>query len=332
MGVGPCVGSRKIWFEGLSPAAIETDSKELAAVIHRPLVLIVDQFEELFTLAESDVAIRFSELIATAIRSAETGFRVVATLRADYYDKPLSMPALAGVFTDSVVSVKPMTPIEIERAVVKPATAAGVTVESALLAQLVADMGDEPGALPLLHFTLFELFERTSNGLTLEDYQSRGGINGALTGDADAVLSEFDPEGRDLAKQLMMRMVQKGRALSTSRPVPVRDLLDLGVDRIALQGVLEAFGVRSLIAFDRDASGAAVVEMAHEYLISEWRQLETWIGEHSEDPDRLYALDMAAVEWIEADKSEDYLLRGGRLDQCEVWAGATSLMLTSIET
>jgi len=310
----------------------ESDASALLPVIDRSVVLIVDQFEELFTLAEPDVAIRFSEVIVTAIRDPETPLRVVATLRADYYDKPLSMPALAGVFSDSVVSVKPMTPLEIEHAVVGPAGAAGVKVEPALLTQLVADMGNEPGALPLLQFALFELFERTSNGLTLGDYESLGGINGALTGGADAVLEEFDAEGKELTEQLMMRMVQKGLALSTSRPVPLRDLLDLGVDRIALQGVLEALGARRLITFDRDPSGAAVVEMAHEYLISEWPQLGSWIANHSEDLDRVYALDTAAQEWIEADKSEDYLLRGERLQQFEDWSDSTTLMLTATET
>jgi DNA-binding SARP family transcriptional activator/basic membrane lipoprotein Med (substrate-binding protein (PBP1-ABC) superfamily) len=310
----------------------ESDASALLPVIDRSVVLIVDQFEELFTLAEADDAIRFAEVIVAAIRDPETPLRVVATLRADYYDKPLSIPALAGVFSDSVVSVKPMTPQEIEHAVVEPAGAAGVKVEPALLAQLVADMGNEPGALPLLQFTLFELFERTSNVLTLGDYQSLGGINGALIGGADAVLDELDAEGKELTEQLMMRMVQKGRVLSTSRPVPLRDLLDLGIDRIALQGVLEALGARRLITFDRDPSGAAVVEMAHEYLISEWPQLESWIAEHSDDLDRLYALDIVAAEWIESDKSEDYLLRGERLDQFEAWATSTSLMRTSTET
>jgi basic membrane lipoprotein Med (substrate-binding protein (PBP1-ABC) superfamily) len=309
----------------------EADPASLAETVKRPVVVIVDQFEELFTLAEPDAAVRFSELVATAIRDPRSRLRVVATLRADYYDKPLSMPALAGVFSDSVVSVKPMTPIEIESAVVEPARAAGVGVEPGLLAQVVADMGDEPGALPLLQFTLFELFEGASEGLMLADYQRLGGLNGALTGGADELLRDLDADGRDLAEQLMMRMVQKGRAMSTSRPVPLRDLLDLGVDRVALQDVLEAFGSRRLITFDRDASGAAVVEMAHEYLISQWPQLETWIVEHSEDLDRLYALDAATDEWLSADRSEDYLLRGERLDRFDAWRDRTSLRLTSTE-
>ena len=310
----------------------ENDAAVLTHIVDRPLVLILDQFEELFTLAEPDVAVRFSELLAAGIRDSDTPLRVVATLRADYYDRPLSIPALAGMFSDSIVSVKPMTPQEIERAVVEPAVAAGVTVEPVLLAQLVADMGDEPGALPLLQFTLFELFERSPEALTLNSYEAIGGLHGALTGGADDLLSELDEEGRDLAEQLMMRMIRKGRALNTARPVPVRDLLQMGVDGGALQTVLEAFGSRRLITFDRDASGGAVVEIAHEFLISEWPQMESWIDAHDDDLDKLRALDAAAAEWFDAGKSEDYLLRGGRLEEFEAWRQSTRLNLTSSES
>lgn len=309
----------------------ESDAHAVMSAVSRPVVLIIDQFEELFTLAETDVAVRFSELIAAAVSDHSTPLRVVATLRADYYDRPLSVPALAGVFTESVVSVRPMTPAEIERAVVEPARAAGISVEPGLLAQLVADMGDEPGALPLLQATLFELFEGTERSMTLSDYETLGGLHGALTGGADEALKEFDSGGRDVVEQLMMRMIQKGRAINTARPVAVRDLIDLGVDAIELQAVLEAFGSRRLITFDRDASGNAVVEIAHEYLITEWPQLERWIDEHAEDFDRLYALDVAAREWIDERKSADFLLRGDRLDRYAAWRASTRLRLTITE-
>lgn len=310
----------------------ETSATALSDVVTRPLLLVVDQFEELFTLSDDEVTIRLSELLANAVKDHRVPLKVVVTLRADYYDRPLSIPALAGVFTESVVSVKPMTPPAIERAVVEPARAAGSEVEPALVAQLVSDMGDHPGALPLLQFALFELYEGTSDGLTLSDYQRLGGMNGALTGGADELLSALDSEGRDLAEQLMMRMIQKGRALSTARPVAVRDLIDLGTDHVVLQAVLEAFAARRLITFDRDANGGAVVEMAHEYLISEWPQMETWLAEHSEDLDRLYSLETATADWASADRSDDYLLRGDRLERVEAWRANSTLRLTRIES
>jgi basic membrane lipoprotein Med (substrate-binding protein (PBP1-ABC) superfamily)/tetratricopeptide (TPR) repeat protein len=309
----------------------QTDPRALAVAINRPAVLVIDQFEELFTLADPETAARFFEQVATAVDGDVAPLRVVATLRADYYDRPLSVSSLAGVFSDSVVSVKPMTSQEIERAVVEPARAARLDVEPALLAQLVGDMRGESGALPLFQFTLFELFERTSNGLTLAHYEELGGLQGALTSRADELLEELDPEGRDLVEQLMVRMIRKGRSTSTARPVPLRDLLDLDVDPVALQAVLEAFGSRRLLTFDREASGTAVVELAHEYLITEWPQLAAWIEEHTDDMDRLHALATATEEWVTADRSEDYLLRGERLKGFEDWRAETSLRLTKRE-
>lgn len=129
----------------------------------------------------------------------------------------------------------------------------------------------------------------------------------------------------------MVRMIHKGRSTSTARPVALRDLLDLDVDPVALQAVLEAFGSRRLLTFNRDASRAAVVELAHEYLITEWPQLASWIEEHSEDLNRLDILDAGTEEWVTADRSEDYLLRGERLKGFEDWRAATTLRLTKRE-
>jgi DNA-binding SARP family transcriptional activator/basic membrane lipoprotein Med (substrate-binding protein (PBP1-ABC) superfamily) len=309
----------------------EIDSRALVGAISRPAVLVIDQFEELFTLADPETAARFSELVTTAVEDRGARLRVVATLRADYYDRPLSIPSLAGLFSDSMVSVKPMTPPEIERAIVEPARAAGSDVEQALVAQLVADMGGRPGALPLLQFTLFELFEQTTNGLALAHYQELGGLQGALTSRADELLQELDDEGRDLVEQIMVRMIHKGRSASTARPVPLRDLLDLEVDPVALQAVLEAFGSRRLLTFNRDDSRAAIVELAHEYLITEWPQLASWVEKHSEDLDRLTILDAATEEWMTADRSEDYLIRGERLKGFEEWRAGTTIRLTNRE-
>lgn len=336
-------GSRPLWElagaldqAGLGSRAslhrrLETEPDSLAMLVVRPITVIIDQFEEVFTLAEDGEAAQFGQLIARAIRDPRCRLRAITTLRADYYDRPLSMPELAGPFAEATVGVKPMTAQGIERAVVEPARVAGRQVEPTFLAQLVADMVDEPGALPLLQFTLFELYERTDGPLTLNGYQEIGGLHGALARGAEETLAELDPDGQEIAEQLFMRMVRKGKSLPTSRPAPLREVLDLEDDRVALQAVLEAFGSRRLLTFSRDASGAAVVEIAHEYLISEWPQLDEWIEEHSLDLERLVALDAAATEWETHDRSEDYLLRGGRLSETKEWTEATTLRFTGGE-
>jgi basic membrane lipoprotein Med (substrate-binding protein (PBP1-ABC) superfamily)/DNA-binding SARP family transcriptional activator len=322
---------------GLGPRAsllrrFESDSRSLAAAVRHPIVLVVDQFEELFTVAERGATIRFCELIANAIRAADAPLRVITTLRADYYDRPLSIPVLAGLFVDSVVNVGPMTPGELERVVVEPARAVGVAVEPALLVQVVGDMGLESGALPLLQMALFELFELTPDELTLAGYEKLGGIRGALADGAESVLSELDPVGRELTEQLMMRMVHTSQSTTTARPAEVREILDLRVDNVILQQVLEAFAARRLLTFDRDSSGTAVIELAHECLISEWPRMAGWIEAHREDLDRIGALDAAAAEWTAAESSSDYLLRGERLEAVHAWSTKTTLRLTRAES
>jgi len=320
-------GSRQILLQRL-----ENEPDSLAEIVDRPLAMIVDQFEEVFTLAESGEESRFGQLLARAVRDPRCRLRVVTTLRADYYDRPLSNAELADVFTQAAVSVKPMTPRGLERAVVEPARLAGKSVDPDLLVHLVADMVDAPGALPLFQFTLFELFERSESALTLADYDQIGGIQGALARGAEETLKEMDSAAQEVVEQLFMRMVRKGRPIATSRPAALREVLDLGDDRVALQRVLEAFGSRRLLTFGRDASGAAVVEIAHEYLISRWPQLQEWIEAHSEDLDRLVAIGQAAAEWEESQRSQDFLLRGDRLLAFESWANHTSLRLTKRES
>lgn len=309
----------------------ETDARSLAGATRRPIVLVVDQFEEIFTLADPGVTARFCELIAHAIRAADSHLRVITTLRADHYDRPLAIPVLADLFVDSVVHMRPMSPPELEEAVVEPARAVGASVEPGLLAQLVSDMREEPGALPLLQVALFELFELTPDGLTLAGYDKLGGIHGALADGAEGLLSELGPQGRGLTEQLMMRLVHVSRGVATARPVDVRELLDLGVDNVALQRVLEAFAARRLLTFDRDSSGRAVVKLAHEYLITEWPRMTEWIEAHREDLDRIRSLDAAASEWVAAGCSPDYLLRGERLGSFHDWSRVTTLRLTRSE-
>jgi basic membrane lipoprotein Med (substrate-binding protein (PBP1-ABC) superfamily)/DNA-binding SARP family transcriptional activator len=321
---------------GLGPRPVldrrlNTDSRLLAGAVQDPLVLVVDQFEELFTLADIDSRTRFAGMISHAIWQSDAPLRVIVTLRADYYDRPLAIPVLASRFLDSVVNVKPMTPQQLERAVVEPARAAGADVEPALLTQLVADMREEPGALPLLQMTLFELFELEAGELTLGGYEKLGGLQGALAGGAEAVFERFDPEGRELIEQLLMRMVNRGPTSDTARPVRLRQFLDLGMDNVVLQRVLDAFAERRLLIFDRDSNGFGVVEMAHEYLISKWPRMAHWVEAHSEDLERVRVLDAEVSEWVDAGRSEDYLLRGDRLASFETWSDRTSLWLTRAE-
>lgn len=305
------------------------DSSSLPKLAKGTLNIVVDQFEELFTLASDEAARTFAGLLATSLEGAAVRF--VVTLRADFFDRPLSMPELAAMFARSTVSLAPLTPTELERAIVEPAGRVGRQVDPDLLAQLVADMAHAPGALPLLQFSLFEVFNRSEGSLTLQRYRDLGGIQGALSQGADEVVEELNDRSRELVAQIFLRLVQKDRGGVSSRPTPVRELLNLGVDRLELLAILEVFADRRLVTFGRDASGVAVVEIAHEYLIEGWSGLSRWIVEHDEDLDRLAELMSPVRDWVESGRSDDYLFRGDRLDRMADWRGRTNLALTILE-
>ena len=142
------------------------------------LLLVVDQFEEVFTLVdEKDVRAGFLGLVETAATDPASRVRIVATLRADFYDRPLTYPVVAELMKGGTVTVTPLVPEEVERAVAGPAEAVGVGVDPALVADVVGQVTTQPGALPLLQYALTEIFERRRGAvLTMEASNEVGGL------------------------------------------------------------------------------------------------------------------------------------------------------------
>ena len=160
------------------------------------LVLLIDQFEELFTLvSDEEVRQRFLANLGVALDDPRGRLVVVLTLRADFYDRPLEYPDFGNRIAAGVVNVTPMTLEELEAAAREPAATRGVSVEPALLATLLTDVAGQVGALPLYQYTLTELFDRrVGDTLTAATYRDLGGVNGALSRRADDLYVELDPE------------------------------------------------------------------------------------------------------------------------------------------
>ncbi|HKZ24691.1 MAG TPA: BTAD domain-containing putative transcriptional regulator, partial [Acidimicrobiia bacterium] len=249
------------------------------------LLLVVDQFEELFSLVPERTRRRFLDNLVTAVTDPRSRFRVVLTLRADFYDRPLLSSRFAPVFASSVVNVVPLTPAELEAAVVEPAEGVGVRVEPALLAQLITDMGEEVAALPLLQYTLNELFNvRVGQALRLDGYTRLGGLHGALTARANQLFERFDAGAQEVAKRLLLHLVGLERGSdATRRRVTLDELRGLG----EIDEVLGSFISHRLLTADRDPlSGRATIQVTHEALLDGWARLRDWIEAHSIDLQR----------------------------------------------
>ena len=299
------------------------------------LLIVIDQFEEVFTLLDDEAQrLRFMNLIQTAVSAENSRVRVVVTLRADFYDRPLYYEGFGSLIQEHTQVVLPMTAAEIESAITGPAERSGLQVDTDLVAAIIADVQEEPGALPLLQYALTECFERREGfRLTLGGYYESGGVLGALARRAEEVYTEFDDGTRTAAKQMFLRLVSLGEGTEdTRRRVRRAELSSLVEERDHAERVLQAFGQYRLLTFDTEPSTREpVVEVAHEAIIREWGSLREWLNESRNDVRLQRMLSAAATEWRRGEQDKSYLLRGARLAQFEEWAVNTDIAFTSDE-
>ena len=299
------------------------------------LVLVIDQFEEVFTLWDDEAErAYFLDSLRAAITDPASRLRVIVTLRADFYDRPLLYPDFGNLIRQRTEVVLPLANNELREAIIGPANRVGVHMEPGLVEAIISDVGEQPGALPLLQYALTELFEhRKGHVLTLEAYHASGGVIGALARRADEIYNELDITGREIARQMFLRLVTIGEgAGDTRRRVYVTDLTPVNQDRSKMDGVLDAFSKSRLLTFDRDsATRAPTVEIAHEALIRTWDRLNDWLAESREELLVQRRLDMALGDWIASGREASFLASGTRLDQFDQWANKTTLALNEDE-
>ncbi len=206
------------------------------------MLLLIDQFEEIFTLVEDKAEARaFLRGLYMAVTEPHSLLRVIIALRADFYNNLLETPDISRLVQDRTEVVIPLTVEELERAVLRPAEQAGVRMQPELVAAIIADMVKQPGALPLLQYALSEIFEKhTGNQLTLESYQHIGGLQSVIEQRAEETFKQLSPEGKSAARQVLLRLVALGEGAGVNG-LPAPD-----TRRRALSAELEAVASPSL--------------------------------------------------------------------------------------
>ena len=194
------------------------------------ILLIVDQFEELFTLVDDDrLRRRFLDALVHAVTDARCPLRVVLTMRADFWDRPLRYGGFARLIEHSTVAVTGLAPDELERAIVEPALSAGGEFEPGLVSEIMADLTDQPGALPLLQYLLTELWEHRVSGLLTRDaYRELGGVAGALSRRAEELYGVASREEQDAARRVFARLVTPGDGVEDTRRRALRAEVSTG--------------------------------------------------------------------------------------------------------
>ncbi|MEU1012464.1 hypothetical protein [Streptomyces sp. NPDC005890] len=289
--------------------------------------VVVDQFEEVFTLCQDSVErARFIDLLLAARRPASR-LRVLVAVRADFYGHCAEHRDLADALHDAHLLVGPMRSEELREVIVKPAIARGLTVERALTTRLVEESTDAPGGLPLLSHVLLETWRRRrGKTLTLTGYEAAGGLAGAIAKTAEEVYGRFSEDQAGAARRVLLRLVTPGDGTpDTRRPATATELQDIGGHETAQ--VLEALTRARLLTADDDT-----VDLAHEALLTAWPRLRRWIDQDRERLRVHRTLTEAARAWKELGRDHGALYRGTRLTIAQDHFGSgPSADLTSLE-
>lgn len=294
---------------------------------HAKFVLVIDQFEELFKQAVTEEEReRFIAILLAAVSEPGGPVIVILTLRADFYDRPMNYPELGKLIDAHHSSILPMGIDDMRSIIEKPAALADVqlTFEGELVGDLLFEMQHQPDALPLLQFTLDQLFERRQGHLlTLQAYREMGGIRGALVRHAEATYASLPSEQhRLMARELFLRLIDpgKGEQDASRRRAALAELSlpDLTLSKV-LQETTAAFTVARLLTTNTVA-GVPTIEVSHEALIWEWPRLTEWLRSHRDDTLLQQTISNDAAAWRSKGMPAERLYRGGQLFEAQAWA------------
>ncbi|MEV0243425.1 hypothetical protein AB0I06_26410 [Streptomyces sp. NPDC050674] len=323
-------------------AAVAAWARREAPSGARPVV-IVDQFEETFTLCPDEADRRaFIAALHAACSPAGPGEPapaiVVLGIRADFYDRCLRYPELADALQHRHMVLGPLTSAELREAVTGPAKAVGLELEPGLAELIVREVSaDGPrgahdaGVLPLLSHALLATWQRRKAGrLTLAGYRAAGGIQGAVAATAERAWTGLDPAARTAARLLLLRLVRLGEdTQATRRRGTRRQLEQESADPCKTEESLEALVRARLVTLD-----AETVEITHEALLHAWPRLRDWIDEDRQGNLLRQRLEEDGRAWEESGRDTSLLYRGSRLEQAHGWArsaGDTFLTRSAVE-
>lgn len=283
-------------------------------------LVVVDQFEELFT--HFDSAVDREAFVASLL---DGGNRVLLAVRADFLGHCATVPALVDALRDAQVLVGPMTDDELRAAVELPAVRAGLKVQPDMLAAAMADVRGQSGALPLLSHALLETWRRRDRGrLTLEGYRASGGVTGAVAATAESTYAELSVRGRAVARAVLLRLVQTHDDVNDlRRRAPLDEVMAAGRPSDTAHVVNVLANARLIVVAD------GVVELAHEALVRAWPRLRQWIDDDRESLRLHRDFTTAAAAWQSAGRDPGELYRGVRLAAMRELAGRIEWAVSS---
>lgn len=308
------------------------------AMAERPaaerVVWVVDQLEEVFTLCtdESERAQFLANLLYAGFIPGGRNV-VLLTLRADFYPKCAAYPELSACIVEQQFLVSLMEKENLKQAIEEPAWHTGLEFEQGLVETILDDVGNQPGALPLLEHALLELWERRRGALlTLEAYHESGRVQGALAQRAETIYDLLSPEQQVIVRRIMLRLTQPGEGTEdTRRRAMMAELITRADEAGAVEAVVQSLAdARLLTTGSGEEADKQMVDVAHEALVRGWPRLRKWIEQDRAGLRVHRQLIEAAREWQPAE-DESLLYRGARLAQALDWRERNETTLNELE-
>ena len=316
-----------------NPRALTLATRTLLARKSRPyLLLVIDQFEEVFTLCRQPVERQaFIDNLVTAVDPENgAGITVLLTLRADFYARCAEHDDLRQLVSKSQEYIGAMSREELAQAILRPAALGDWRLQEGLVEQMLDDVGGEPGALPLLSHALLETWSRRrGRTLTLSGYRESGGVRGAIAQTAETIFRQrLTVEQRAIARMIFVRLTEvgeseDGKTPDTRRRANFSELITRATDPGTLNVVLDILTDARLITTDLiPPDETQVVEVAHEALIREWPTLRHWLDQDRTNLIHHRQLTADVADWLKLDRDPGALYRGARLEQILAWVEA----------
>ena len=295
------------------------------------VLLVVDQFEEVFTQCqdEAERAAFINSLMDAAYPEPVGVLVLVIILRADFYSQCAQYNQLRDALAQAQEYIGPMTSAELRLAIAEPAQSKNWKFEPGVIDLMIQDVGQEPGALPLLSHALLETWRnRSGHTMTLESYAESGGVKGAIAKTAEFTFRQrLTPDQQVIAKNIFLRLtnLQEG-AQETRRRATLAELTPTPNQAVVTGNVINILADARLITVEEGS-----IEVAHEALIREWPKLQEWINENRAGLRIHHRLAETAKEWQRMGRDEDLLLQGLRLQEAQDWAQTNPSALNDLE-
>jgi hypothetical protein len=293
------------------------------------LFLFIDQFEELFTLCDPAYLVPFVDWLSSAAHTES--IRTVVTMRADFYTYCVESPKLAELFNVGTYVLGPPGLAALFEMVTRPAALAGLEMEESLPVRIVEDVSSEPGTLPLLAYTLAELYRVSTNSgvLTLGAYHQLGGVQGSISQRAEDIFLSLAPEEQARLNDIFRELIQiDDQGIATRR----RAFLSSVTSDPGASKLVTALTEARLLVIGQSTGDAPQVELAHEGLIRHWPRIVGWIDSMRDDLTMLGELRRAASEWDRRGRRQAYLWSRERVMQVRAMIQRIHPALTESES